>query len=175
MLKACCCDSTSKKDTRSLLALAFRELYGAPLPMVEKDVNGKPFFPDRPDIYFSLSHTKSHVMVVIGDIPCGCDIEAIRHVRAGLPERVCSREELSFFDFFQCWVLKESFIKLSGDTSLPIDRTCFSLSGGRIVTPDPSVSARLYDCPGCRAAVCSKGAPPEQLLFIPAKNLQVRS
>ena len=175
MLKALCSDSSSKKDTRSLLALAFKELYGAPLPYVEKDLHGKPFFPSRRDVYFSLSHTKSHVMVVIGSIPCGCDIEAVRHVRAGLPERVCSARELGFFDFFQCWVLKESFIKLSGDTSLPLDRTCFSLDSGRIITPDSAVSARLYDCPGCRAAVCCKGEPPEELIFIPAKNLAYQS
>ncbi len=175
MLRAYCCASTAKKDTRALLAMAFRQLYGSDMPRVEKDDNGKPYFPFRQDVHFSLSHTKTHVMIVIGDLPCGCDIETVRHVRAGLPERVCSPEELSHFDFFQCWVLKESFIKLSGNTSLPLDKTCFSLENGRIITPDSSISAMLYECPGCRAAVCCAGDPPEKLEIVPLKILRCRT
>ena len=172
MLKAYCCASASKKDTRSLLDLAFRRMYGYPMPRVEKDLNGKPYFPSLPQVFFSLSHTKSHVMVVLGDRPCGCDIEAFRHVRSGLAERVCSPLELSQFTFFQCWVLKESFIKITGDTGLPLDQTNFSLSPeGRILTPDPSINAKLYDCPGCQAAVCCHGQPPEELEIVPLKNL----
>ncbi|MGM9521330.1 MAG: 4'-phosphopantetheinyl transferase family protein [Oscillospiraceae bacterium] len=171
MLKAYCCESQNKKDTRALLALAMTELYGIALPQVEKDRNGKPFFPGLSHIHFSLSHTKSHVMIVVGDVPCGCDIETVRNVREGLAERVCSNEELRHFDFFQCWVLKESFIKVSGDVTQPLDKTCFSLKDGVIVTPSPDISARLYDVYGCRAAVCAMGAVPEALSFIPSENL----
>ena len=170
MLTAYISDSGDKRDARRLLALALREECGIPLPEIAKDINGKPFFPARPDIHFSLSHTKTHVMAVLGDAPCGCDTEAIRPLRSGVAERVCAPEELDCFDFFSCWVLKESFLKVTG-VPRPLDTLRFTKRDGQIITPDPAIAARLYDVEGCRAAVCGAEPLPGSLIFIPAKNL----
>jgi phosphopantetheinyl transferase len=90
--------------------------------------------------------------------PVGVDIETIRSVRTGVAERVCSPDELGTFDFFELWVLKESFLKLSGKTEVSFNKLCFARDGDTIVTPARSVAARLFnDVPGCRAAVCSLG------------------
>jgi 4'-phosphopantetheinyl transferase len=60
------------------------DVYGAALPAVKKHRTGKPYFPDRPDIFFSLSHTSTHVLCAVASTPVGVDIEAIRPVRPGV-------------------------------------------------------------------------------------------
>ncbi|MDR3277456.1 MAG: 4'-phosphopantetheinyl transferase superfamily protein [Oscillospiraceae bacterium] len=149
----------------ALLARLVREEYGVPLPAVQKTPAGKPFFPDRPDIHFSLSHTVTHVLAAVSDSPVGVDVETVRPRRAGLAARVCSPEELALFDFFDLWVLKESCIKLRGGTLGDIFSLRFSRADGKILAPDPGVSCELYgSVPGCRAAVAVlNGNPPKQL------------
>ena len=130
--------------------------YGIPMPEVRKHSTGKPYFPERPDIHFSLSHTKTHVLCAVSDSPVGVDIETVRSIRPGVPERVCTPSELLIFDFFDLWVLKESFIKLSGNTNTPLKSICFSRAGEAIIAQDLRVRSRHYDTvPGCAAAVCS--------------------
>lgn len=128
------------------------------MPAVGRLSGGKPYFPGRPDIHFSLSHTKTHVLCAISDFPVGVDVETVRPVRQGVAERVCTPDELCAFDFFELWVLKESFIKLSGNTHVSLKNICFKRDGDKIITPVGSTTAHLfYTIPGCRAAVCSKG------------------
>lgn len=142
----------------ALLEYAVGKSYGIPMPAVRKQSGGKPYFPDRPDIHFSLSHAKTHVLCAVSDFPVGVDIETVRHVRQGVAERVCVPDELCAFDFFELWVLKESFLKLSGNTHVSLKSICFKRDGDKIYTPDGGTIARLfYSVHGCRAAVCSKG------------------
>lgn len=73
--------SESEKSflARRALGALLAEYYGiAVLPPIEKDTNGKPFFPDRPDIHFSLSHCKAAVMAAVDRLPIGCDVEDIQ-------------------------------------------------------------------------------------------------
>ena len=142
----------------ALLEHAVFQLFGIKLPEIKKTVTGKPYFPERPDIFFSLSHTTTHLLAAVSDSPVGADIETIRPVRAGVSERVCAPPELRQFDFFELWVLKESFIKVTGETRVNLRDLCFRRDGGQIKTPDCDVRARLFDAvPGCAAAVCVKG------------------
>jgi phosphopantetheinyl transferase len=155
--------ASGRQAVYALLEYAAHDAYGIPMPAVSRYPSGKPYFPDRPDIYFSLSHTSSHVLCAVSEGPVGADIEAVRPVRQGVAERVCTPEELRFFSFFELWVLKESFFKLSGNTNVILKNIAFNRKDGRIVTPEPGVTALLfYDIPGCLAAVCSDGVtiPP---------------
>lgn len=137
-----------------------RRAYGIPLPPVLKRDSGKPYFPDRPDIHFSLSHTKTHVLCAVSTSPVGVDIETIRSVTPGVPARVCSADELKDFTFFELWVLKESFIKLSGSVGVPLKNICFKRFGSTIVTPEENATARVFNTiPCCYAAVVSGGEP----------------
>ncbi len=160
-MKLCYAERGSLTGTRAAYALLehmVKSQYGVPLPEVKKHATGKPYFLGRPDICFSLSHTKTHVLCAVGPVPVGVDIETVRPVRPGVAERVCALDELKAFDFFDLWVLKESFFKLSGQADLPFWKLCFSRRGGAIIAPDASVTARLFDgVPGCRAAVCVRG------------------
>ena len=143
--------------------------YGIALPEILKTPAGKPFFPAFPEIHFSVSHTKTHVLCAVSDRPVGVDVETARPVRPGVPDRVCTPEELEVFDFFELWVLKESYIKLTGNNGVILNSVCFSGYRDHIVTPDSAVGARLYgDVPGCFASACTGGYDfPMQITMIP--------
>jgi len=150
----------------SLLEYAFRTEYGgAALPEIKKTPNGKPYFPDKRDIYFSLSHSRTHVLCVLSCNPVGADIESPRLISERVMRFFCSPGELALFDPLDLWVLKESYIKLIGGT-LPMIKTLrFSREGDEIVAPDKDAISRLYSINGCRAAVCSLSEPPPDLFF----------
>ena len=158
MLKICCKPITEGGGSLSAYALledAYRETCGCRLPTIKKTPNGKPFFPEMPDIHFSLSHSRSHVMCAISDAPVGVDIETNRRISERAKHFFFTPGELSFFGPIDLWVLKESYIKLFG-LSLPAIRGLrFSLEHGRVITPDLSVTSGLYRVDGCPAAVSS--------------------
>ena len=54
---------------------------------------GKPFLLARPDIHFSISHTKNAILVAIADAPIGVDIEAFRSPSAALIARTMNATE----------------------------------------------------------------------------------
>lgn len=175
-MKLCCAERGGLGGSQAVYALlkymVTRE-YGIPMPAVKRFQTGKPYFPERSDIHFSLSHTSTHVLCAVSAKPVGVDIEAVRPVRPGVAGRVCTPDELLAFKFFELWVLKESFIKLSGNTDISLKKICFARDGERIITPDKSVAARLFeDVPGCRAAVCSLGDDiPESVEYVKPSNI----
>ena len=157
----------ASQAVRALLSYAVDDMYGIRMPGIEKTKTGKPYFPDRPDIHFSLSHTKTHVLAAVSETPVGADVETMRPVRQGTAERVCSPGELRAFDFLELWVLKESYVKLSGETAVDFRRLVFGRDAGKILTPDGTILARLFGTiPGCVAAVCSHDAEiPEDIVI----------
>ena len=65
-----------------LLRHALREEYGlTELPAVETGEKGKPFFPDRPDLHFNLSHCKTAVACALDKSPVGVDVQEVRPLR----------------------------------------------------------------------------------------------
>ncbi len=79
---------------------------------IEKTEHGKPFFPDEPNLFFSLSHTDGYAVCAVGDKPCGIDIEAqreisekirIRFLGGAAPEEAILR-----------WTRRESYGKYEG-------------------------------------------------------------
>ena len=151
----------------ALLGHTFRACYGGDLPEIKKTSNGKPFFPERPEIFFSLSHSKTHVACALSPCPVGVDIESPRGISERAVRYFCSDEELALFDPLDLWVLKESYIKLIGGTLASVKHLRFSRLGGRIVTADENVFSRLYAVDGCRAAAsCLGGNPPESVELI---------
>ena len=150
-------------QVRRLLECAYRMQYGGPLPAIQKTAMGKPFFPDRPQIFFSLSHTKTHVACALGGAPVGVDIEVLRSPSPRLIRRVCAPAERETFGFMQLWVLKESYIKYTGNNRVSLQELVFRGTPDRIVAPDGLALCRLYDSvPGCAAALCAGEMPPEE-------------
>ena len=97
--------------------------YGAPLPEVARTDRGKPYFVHVP-VYFSLSHTKSHVFCVLSRCPVGVDAEEKdRSVRLELAQKILSPGELARYEaaedkqaaLLKLWVLKEARAKCTGE------------------------------------------------------------
>ena len=155
------------KAAYELLAYAFLTEYDEDLPEIKKTPNGKPYFPERPDIYFSLSHTKTHVLCVLSGFPVGADVESPRVISPRAVKFFCSAVEEALFDPLDLWVLKESYVKLIGGRLPSIKLLRFSRCNGQIIAPDATVASKLYRIDGCTAAVCSHGdSPPESIELI---------
>ena len=137
---------------RELLRYGFREMYGEDMPEIAKTEKGKPYFPSRPDVFFSLSHTDTHVMCAIGDEPVGCDIQTIRPVSQRVRRRVCGREDIDPEGFFTVWTAKESVIKYYGKNDWS-----FSPVGSREELSEafPDVDFCFFRIDDCVAAVCA--------------------
>jgi hypothetical protein len=155
----------------SLLAEAYRDYVGAPLPKIMKLLTGKPFLLGDPEYHFSISHSKTHVLCAISNYPVGVDTEAHRTIRPTVIERLASPEELSGLSFFDIWVLRESLFKLLGEGDLRTMR--FYRRGKRIVPPKEGVFCRLYsDIEASSTAVCCRdGEFPDRITEIPVEKL----
>ena len=156
MLKIFCtpiCGQSSSSVAYALLEHAFRTEYSGLIPEIKKTPNGKPYFPDRPEIHFSLSHARTHALCALSDKQVGADIESPRIISERVIQFFCSPEERSFFDPLDLWVLKESYIKLIGGTLALVKKIRFSFENNRIITPDGLSYSKLYSIGACRAAV----------------------
>ena len=155
----------------SLLYVAVRRFGMSTLPQIERDNKGKPFFSEFPEVHFSLSHSKGHVLCALGSLPVGCDIECRRTLLKGTEEKLMSPREKRDFDFFELWTLRESFYKLTGRGSLRDMR--FHIENGVPRSPEDEVNCRVYrEIEGVLAAVCSyEKELPEKLEFVDANQL----
>ena len=159
-------EQTASESAYALLNTAFRLEYGEKLPIILKTANGKPYFPERPEICFSLSHSKTHVLCGLSFAPIGVDIESPRRISERVKRLICSSEEIELFDPLDLWVLKESYIKLHGATISMMKTLRFSREGGKIITPDNTIASGLYRVGDCRAAVCAKGDNPAESIAL---------
>lgn len=143
------------------------------LPERASDAFGKPYFPSRPDICFSLSHTRGYVLCALSETPVGADVQLVSGKDAAFASRLMSERERRDFTLHELWCLREAVYKLTGRGSLrsmPFRRSC-----GVIVPPFEGVECRLYgEVPGCAcaAAVYAGEALPEALISVPASELQ---
>lgn len=62
----------------SLLAYAVRAVWGIDLPETAELPGGKPYFPARPQLHFSVSHTRTAALVAVSAAPVGADVEQVR-------------------------------------------------------------------------------------------------
>lgn len=93
--------------------------------LVLRDQNRKPFFPDHPDLHFSITHTKNHWLCVFADTPVGIDAElGSRKIanREKITERFFSPAEQTKIkesdrpesEFISLWTKKEACLKVNG-------------------------------------------------------------
>ena len=155
----------------SLLAAAYQDYAGAPLPKIVKLLTGKPLFPERPEYHYSVSHSKTHVVVALSNQPVGVDTETHRSIKQTTIEKLTSPAELAGLPFFDIWVLRESLFKLTGKGDIRSMR--FYKRNGKIVPPEDGVFCRLYsDIEGSSTAVaCYDGDFPDKIKKIPIETL----
>lgn len=99
----------------------------------QTDFNGKPFFANRSDLYFSLSHSGQWVFCALSDSKIGVDVQILSKYNERIAERYFSEKESLVlsrlsgkkqdFEFTRMWVKKESTVKYFGtwhpQTSIP--------------------------------------------------------
>lgn len=87
--------------------------------------NKKPYIEGN-EIFFNLSHSGDYVLCVISDTEVGCDIQQIKKVRQSVMDRYFHSVEKAYIlegeteedcarRFTRIWVLRESYVKQTGE------------------------------------------------------------
>lgn len=138
-----------------LLSYALKSVYGLELSDLRRERTelGKPYFVDRADIHYNISHSGDYMICAIGNCPMGVDIQ--QHRSLNLPrmaKRNLSPAEYAIWEksehpleqFYEFWVQKESYLKWTGEgitkdlRSLPMDGT------GRMLNVPEGYSGALW-------------------------------
>ena len=103
-----------KALSRPLLRRAAELAWGwRELPELARSGRGKPYFPQRPGRWFSLSHSGGLALCALSDDgPVGADIEHIRPVSQRAMRRLA--DVATERAFFESWVRREARAKRSG-------------------------------------------------------------
>ena len=155
----------------SLLAAAYKDYCKKTMPAIQILLTGKPIFPSAPEVHFSISHSKTHVLCAISDQPVGADTLDFRRVSPEVVKKLTTDEERELLSFYDIWALRESVYKLVGEGDLRTMR--FYKKGDDIIPPVEGVRCRLYDeIPDSSTAIsCFLGDFPDKFIEIPGKKL----
>ena len=150
---------------RRLLRELVEGYTGEPMPEIQLEKLGKPFFPGNP-VHFSISHTRNRVFCVLADRPVGLDAEELtREVNPKLAQKILSAPEYAQYAqsadknraLLTFWVLKEARAKFTGEgiRGYP-NKITVSLEDHRVKIMD-----------GCLVAVIEEGERPCFLIPMP--------
>lgn len=156
----------------SLLAWAYRDSVGLTPRKLMRTLLALSSLPDDPGLHYSVSHSKTHVLVAVSDRPVGVDTETHRRIPLSTVEKLTTPAERAGLPFFDTWVLRESYYKLTGKGDLRTLR--FYRRGAHIIPPDAEVFCRLYrDIAGSSTAVCCYDGDqfPARLIEVPPEKL----
>ena len=133
-------DGGEKELAHRLLSLALEREYGLrELPETAREPGGKPYFPDRPNICFNLSHSHGTAVCALHDKPVGVDVEKLRPA----PKRLA--DGLTDEAFFRLWTAKEATVKRRGEGIAAL--RCLK-------EPDPLCQCLENLLEGCVVTVC---------------------
>ncbi len=108
------CGKTYEEQHKAAYELLYAaaSFLGLSVGQAEKDENGKPYFPDTPNVFFSIAHADGMAAVAIGGSPCGIDIEGNRKVSKRIREKYLggATEEEALLR----WTERESYGKYEG-------------------------------------------------------------
>ena len=106
--------------------------------------HGKPFLSYRPGVHYNISHSGAYVVCVLADQEVGIDIQIHREVNYDRMlrrmvtekerEEILKRPDLEQ-EFFRQWVIREAFIKWTGE-GLSRDLRTISLDEGSYILLD---------------------------------------
>ena len=112
--------------------------FNFPLSTFNYEKYGNPYGVNGP--YFSISHCKDGIAVVINDTPIGIDIESIRRVNEDLIERVMNKDEIRLIAnsqqltadrvFTRLWTQKEAIVKAQGTGIVSFEQLQRTLDNG---------------------------------------------
>lgn len=117
--------------------------------------NQKPYFKDRPDIHFSISHSGVFAAAAFSDGDIGIDIEEIKETDFKIAKRFFAEDEYNYLEnitdknlrnreFYRLWTLKESFMKITGKgMQLPLNSFCIHIDSNDI-SVESSIDDKFY-------------------------------
>ncbi len=142
---------------------------------LEYGTNGKASVAGRPDIHFNLTHSGDYAAGVCGVSPVGIDIEGIGVMKEKVARRFFHEGEYRYLEqiedgqqkqevFFRLWVLKESFMKVTGlGMGLALNAFEIRFQGQEIEVAQDVDDMKYYfkefSLENSRMAVCSAGRP----------------
>lgn len=100
------------------------EYPGAELPLdIKESSGGKPYPADYKGLFLNVAHSLRYAMCAAADMPVGADIQYMRDISGGMPERFFTAAETDYVRnspnpksaFYELWVRKESFVKAVGE------------------------------------------------------------
>lgn len=129
------------------------------LPGEAKGKNDKPYFPSRPDVRFSLSHSDNYAILAMGETEIGCDIEKIRDINyKPIVNRWFFGGEIEAADsvenYFSVWTKKEAYLKLTADGLSGIRK--FDVTGPLEFEGKPVVLTSVDFIPGFKGAIAAE-------------------
>lgn len=140
----------------SLLEYAVNAVWHVPMPELTPPDGSKPEFIGNTGMYFSVSHTDTHVMVAVSDAPVGVDVQTHREITKDSANVLMDEIEREQFTFHDLWCLRESLYKLNGAGHLR-NVLRFRRDGKELIYPVPGVAGALINgVEGCSAAVCQE-------------------
>ena len=152
--------------SRALLAFALEETLGGREPLsLAKDAGGRPFLPERPGLFLSLSHTAGAAVLALSDAPVGVDVERLRAIPPRLGRRVGAETPEAFW---RQWTAAEAEAKRTGRGAgavLAALRGAEEPAGGG--GPLRKLGADVCPIPlgpGFAAAVCGEGNFPLRIV-----------
>lgn len=147
----------------ALVRYAARSAFGSEQIAVERTPEGKPYWKDREDCHFSLSHSGRWVAIAWGSSPVGIDVEQYRTDGniEGIAKRFFCPDEQAYLSctegeernrcFFAIWTKKESYLKYLG-TGLAHPLDAFSVLQPRTL----GVTFVETSLEGAALAVCTE-------------------
>ena len=129
--------------------------------------NGRPFLKNRPDIYFSVSHSGTKAVAAFSDAEIGADIEKIKNADLKIAKRFFDEKEYDYLnsitdsekqtaEFYRLWTMKESYMKFTGlGMKLPLDSFCIEFNENRAFCGE-TVFYEHDGISGYRLSVCSR-------------------
>ena len=129
--------------------------------------HGKPYFPDAPQLHFSISHSGEHWLCAFSDEPVGLDVQQHRACqmqalarRFFVPAEQQFLEQSGYAPFFDLWCAKESYLKYTGEGLSGLKAVCTVSEAGAFPSV-PGVSLQLLPLfAGYSACLCT-AAPAE--------------
>lgn len=108
------------------LPIAAGDYAGSPLEDLStaRKEYGKPYFPHHPEIAFNISNSGDWILIAVSSVEVGIDIQEITPIRLDrIGKRIFTPGEYELFAgvpdqreyFFREWVLRESYIKWTGE------------------------------------------------------------
>lgn len=119
-----------------LLRYSLQEI-GVYDPLFSLNEYGKPYLENYPDIFFNMSHSEKFVACAVSDCPIGVDIEQVHDIDVNIAKNYFFGSEYDYIlnnyspkrAFFELWVLKESYMKMTGlGFRLALDEFCIEIN-----------------------------------------------